>query len=825
MTVQVPLYNPRQDAPETLEKMLVGREDLLSEIFADLRRQAESKSRQHWLIRGPRGIGKTHVSGIIYHRLRNDSNLSKRFLPIWLTETAAYRVYSAGTLLREIANRLVRELEKIEDQAAGDLRKSLNEIVALGDDPVLFEELARLLKNESQRLGKIFLVLMENLDSILQSFPKARGNVESNRFRAFLTGEKNFLFLSTTPTHFLPKLFDPGSPLYAHFKERQLMPLTQEEIETLSGKLKELTGGKVGSGISVPESEMKLRNLVLHRLTGGSPRAAIMAFTVMSGTSGLKAMIHDFLALLDEQTPYFEARLATLAPRERVILSAMALAPANLTMKTIAQQTGLPGRSLSTLINRLVLEGLVSSAEKGKGALYQVVDGFFRLWYQYRQGIMIIPALIRFLALWHSAEELTLTLDYLKGSPQESDSFFEKQTRYATKLHVEEAFRYATSEPGRTEREGLWAECKLEVERTEKQPASGLLESIKEAVREMKPDLLRAAFLALRDRPLNRHEDALSPAAEARAAISVGACFVRLGMLENARSAFEHIIERFGESDNPEIQKEVAMAMANLTLTLGKAGRHEEAATGLRRLIESFGESDNPQIQEPVAWAMVNLAAAQWKSGQHEEAATGLRRMVERFGQSDNPQIQEQVATATWGLGVLLGELNRLNEAIDVLNRLLDFTMRHQVPKYHRLMMLSRIELIEIYVELRKRAEAVQQLTVWFDSLFDEKYSTQDHIDLVIRGLRFMTALCEPDLARAYFERLQSSTGEHLKEQLRFFGFVLDVLEAQQPIPVKGRHSTPAARRRKAVAHIPPELRTTILEAVDQVMQLRQKLR
>jgi hypothetical protein len=51
-----PFYNPREAGGPTLEAMLVGRWPLVEEILADLRRQATSASRQHWLLRGPRAL-------------------------------------------------------------------------------------------------------------------------------------------------------------------------------------------------------------------------------------------------------------------------------------------------------------------------------------------------------------------------------------------------------------------------------------------------------------------------------------------------------------------------------------------------------------------------------------------------------------------------------------------------------------------------------------------------------------------------------------------------------------------------------------------------
>ena len=90
VTRRVSFYNPRDASPEVLEELFVGRQPLLDEILDDLARQADGPSRQHWLLRGPRGMGKTHLSGLLDHRARTDPRLVRAYLPVWLGEADVY---------------------------------------------------------------------------------------------------------------------------------------------------------------------------------------------------------------------------------------------------------------------------------------------------------------------------------------------------------------------------------------------------------------------------------------------------------------------------------------------------------------------------------------------------------------------------------------------------------------------------------------------------------------------------------------------------------------------------------------------------------------
>ena len=458
MTAQVRFYNPREASVEVLETMLVGRDDVLAELEEDLRRQVRSSTRQHWLIRGPRGIGKTHLMGILYYRVRRDPHLSKAYLPVWLAETEIYEVYSVAILLLGIARQLAEELREAKDPGAAELSDRLAALDYGGDDPAFFEELCELFREEAHRRGKILLILMENLDALFSGFAKQRSGQEIRRLRSLLTEEKHLLFLSTTPTRYLAQISNPKAPLYGHLKERVLQPLTEDQIGELFQSLGQATGQtERGELLSGPSEEGRLRRRVIHRLAGGNPRSVVMAFSVIAGTPGVKAVVEEMNALLDTQTAYFESRLARLAPRERAIVTAMALAPTNLTIQEIARLTCLPARSLSTQIDRLVEEGHLApvEGEGGRGTIYELSDGLFRLWYQYRKGRKVLWPIVQFLALWHSEEELERALLSLREALAVESSLLESHLDKVVIRHFEEALAWARSQEGRSHRAKL----------------------------------------------------------------------------------------------------------------------------------------------------------------------------------------------------------------------------------------------------------------------------------------------------------------------------------------------------------------------------------
>lgn len=713
MNNPVPLtYNPREESPRVLEEMLVGRDDILEELRSDLLSQAKSATRQHWLIRGPRGIGKTHLIAILYHRIHGNTELSSSFQPVWLGEAEAYEAYSAGMLLLAVANRLAAELDRHGNRAAASaIRDAISQMPYGGDDPALFDSLSQLLKEEARSSGKILVVLMENLDAWLESIAGQRGTVEAGRLRSLLSEDKEFLFISTTPTRYLPKLSRPGSPLFGHLRERKLQPLSEENLRDLFIKLKALTGRAVDIEDDPRRPETRLRWRVLHRLAGGNPRAAVMGFSVISGVPGVRAMVEELVQLLDRQTAYFEARLARLAPRERAIVKAVAASPQTLTISEIAAATRLPERSLSTQVKRLLDEGHIAPAgdRAGKGSFFELTDGLFRTWLHYRSGHTLEP-LVRFLAMWHTPVELESTLSALFAEAAAPLPLLERDFLELTATQIRSALDYVRSPAGAAERERLWKECELDVAGTFapsdlsvritetvqvgesveglRRTVADLRDSRDPATRERLAGAMIKLAVALRDTEsieeaiaalrelVNRFADAAEAAVQkhvARAMMGLGFMLGQSGRRDEAIKTYRDLSVRFANTSDTAVQQSVASAMSNLAVTLRESGRIEEEVAAHRDVISRFASSEDPAVQEAVSSNMFDLGLALGQSGRVEEEIKTYRDLIERFTRSEKPPVKETVARAMLNLGVRLGESGRVEEGCatwrDLINR------------------------------------------------------------------------------------------------------------------------------------------------------------
>ena len=102
--------------------------------------------------------------------------------------------------------------------------------------------------------------------------------------------------------------------------------------------------------------------------------------------------------------------------------------------------------------------------------------------------------------------------------------------------------------------------------------------------------------------------------------IDKGVTYSRLSEPHAAMATCNEIVERFGDSDMPEMQVEVAWALVNKGAMHGLLGEVPAAITTCNEIVERFGDSDMPEIQAQVARALVNKANTEIQIDCMEEA-------------------------------------------------------------------------------------------------------------------------------------------------------------------------------------------------------------
>ncbi|RZB32423.1 MAG: hypothetical protein SRB2_04428 [Desulfobacteraceae bacterium Eth-SRB2] len=372
-------YNPRKKSYRQLEKTLVGsdRWDILNNILKELQIEKGEVPKQHWMIVGPRGIGKSHLMTLLYHRIKKDRKLKKLWIPVLFPE----ELRMAGNLsrfLERTANEILLELEEDKNQMSNELKQKIEIIrkVPLSERADSFFSLISWFHRET---GKFIILIAENLQQLLG---KKIPLIEQKKLRAFLQTSDALLIIGSATTIF-NALHDHSHPFYHFFHLRRLEDLEFEDMKTLIVDL------LYESGHTELTKEVVAKNArlkTLYAFTGGNPRMAVFLSDILR-TEVPGEMLSFMDNILDELTPYFEAILKEIPDYlEDIINSLAAFEPAQ-SPKEIARHLEAPQTTIRNYLKQLKENGYVRIAfSKGKSNYYCLNEYLYRIWYQMRDS-------------------------------------------------------------------------------------------------------------------------------------------------------------------------------------------------------------------------------------------------------------------------------------------------------------------------------------------------------------------------------------------------------------------------------------------------------
>jgi tetratricopeptide (TPR) repeat protein len=86
--------------------------------------------------------------------------------------------------------------------------------------------------------------------------------------------------------------------------------------------------------------------------------------------------------------------------------------------------------------------------------------------------------------------------------------------------------------------------------------------------------------------------------------VSLGVTHGTLGHSEEQIAAYETVISRFGDAEEPELREHVGKSLINRGFALGKLGRREEEIAAYETVIARFGDAEEPELREVVIKAV-----------------------------------------------------------------------------------------------------------------------------------------------------------------------------------------------------------------------------
>lgn len=372
-------YNPRKKSAEQLENSLVGddRHAILADILAELDLKEGLSPKQHWMIVGARGMGKSHLLTLLHHKVCADEKLRNLWLPVLFPE----EIRMAGDLARFLeraATEICHDLERDGSPVAAELKGKISRIRTIRATERV-EYLFSLITWIRQATGRHILLIAENLQQLLG---KKISIIDQKKLRAYLQSEDALLLIGSATTIF-DALHDHSHPFYHFFHIRRLNELSYENIKALVINL--LTGyGKEEQARLIMENEARLK--VLHAFTGGNPRMAVFLSDILK-TDVNEEMINIMDRILDELTPYFEAIINDTPEYLQEIINALASYEPAQSPKEIADHLEMEPATVRNYLKQAKDNGYVRVAfSKGKSNYYCLNEYLYRTWFQMRDS-------------------------------------------------------------------------------------------------------------------------------------------------------------------------------------------------------------------------------------------------------------------------------------------------------------------------------------------------------------------------------------------------------------------------------------------------------
>lgn len=366
------LYNPAQLTPDELKASFIARKETLADMLRLLREQERGRPCQHLMLIGPRGMGKTTLGLRFLHAVGELPDLAENWQPVPFYEES-YNVGDLADFWLAALRHLSRATEDLRWEDRAD---------ALAEDERDTERLAAYalaaLMDFCQASGKRLILFVENLDAI---FEQLRDEREVHALRATLIECPNILLVGSANAVF-EAIRGHGEPFYEFFRLFILEGLEQEETLQI---LEALAGREDKPEMAETLRRERGRMETLRRLTGGNPRLLVLACRMLV-ESPLGSPFEDLEQLIDEQTPYFKARIEELPVQARKIFHSLAEGWKPMLAREVADAAKLNSSHASAQLKQLVEKGYATEIRLrgAKRTRYEVSDRFYNIYYLLR---------------------------------------------------------------------------------------------------------------------------------------------------------------------------------------------------------------------------------------------------------------------------------------------------------------------------------------------------------------------------------------------------------------------------------------------------------
>jgi tetratricopeptide (TPR) repeat protein len=401
-------FTPSLMSPQELETILVQRQDLAQELLEKILLSATTPAKHYALLIGMRGMGKTHLVALIYYRLLAEftktPTLKDKLAIAWLREEE----WGVDSWL-DLVSRILRALA-VEEPQSKLLLEELRRISIEDSIDRAATNATRLLK---EAIGdRTLLLIVENLDDLF----KGLGEAGQQQFRSFLQAEQCCTILATTPALFTA-VQSRTKPFFGFFNPIHLDRLTVPEAIEMLGKIATLGGQEdLASFLQTPLGRARVR--AVHHLAGGNPRV-YMLFSQFITRDALDNLVQAFMKMLDDLTPYYQARMKELSNQQRKIVELLVDRRHPVMVKEIAADCFIDAGTAASQLRELRKLGYVEAEQNGRESFYELREVLMRLCLEVKkQRGQWVEIFVEFLKIWYPLSERKNQLELMRGTSQ-----------------------------------------------------------------------------------------------------------------------------------------------------------------------------------------------------------------------------------------------------------------------------------------------------------------------------------------------------------------------------------------------------------------------
>src|SRR5271169_4286086 len=270
------VYDPWELPPEQRQTTFVGRGQFLDRFLGAIREQEGRASVQHYILTGPRGIGKTTLLLVLRDRIRQTTAISSKWFCVQLREEEYY-IHKQRDLWQLVLQALAADEKLAEAQQVVDQAQEIRE------DEKSSALLVDGLRSICHRHGKRLVLLIDNFDHIFPSTAagEAKHRKPDSEYRAFRKrlSTEGFLMLIATSVKLFQDIYGYDKGFFHFFSPVELPELSQEEVAEMLRRL----GQKDDNAeflSRLGRSRVSIQTLSF--LTGGNPRLITMLYHILS---------------------------------------------------------------------------------------------------------------------------------------------------------------------------------------------------------------------------------------------------------------------------------------------------------------------------------------------------------------------------------------------------------------------------------------------------------------------------------------------------------------------------------------------------------------